>query len=106
MTRKDPDVEPFAYPPNYQLAIRNPTALTVVGAIVELIGIAFVGMVIGLVAAPSSTLSLAFILLALLMPLGFGVVLWIGIVRLRWQRSYFRRHGVLPVLIGQRSRNS
>ena len=105
MTGKDPDVEPFAYPPNYQPAIRNPTVLTVVGAILELIGIVFVGIVIGLVVAPSSTLSWAFILLALLMPLGFGVVLWIGIVRLRWQRAYFRRHGVLPVLIGQLSRN-
>ena len=105
MTRKDPDVEPFAYPPNYQPAIRNPTALTILAAVLVLVGIAFVGVVVGLVVAPSSTVSGAFILLAVLVPLGFGVVLWIGIVRLRWQRAYFRRHGVLPVLIGQRQSN-
>jgi hypothetical protein len=106
MTRKDPDIEPFAYPPNYQPAIRNPTALTILGAVLTLVGLAFVGLVIGLVVAPSSTLSWAFILLSLLMPIGFGVILSIGIVRLRWQRAYFRRHGVMPVLIGQRARNS
>jgi membrane associated rhomboid family serine protease len=102
---KNPDVEPFPYPPSYQLAVRNPTALTVIGAVILLFALGFFGYVVYLVVAPSETpLAGGFIALAALGPIAGGVVLWIGIVRLRWQRSYLRRHGVMPVFIGQRQK--
>jgi hypothetical protein len=107
ITRNDPDVEPFAYSPNYQPAIRNPTALTFLGAVLLPIGLAFVAVVIGLVVAPSSTVSWGFILLSCSCQLasawsygspscGFGGS---GL-------TFFRRHGAMPVLIGQRARNN
>jgi hypothetical protein len=76
--------------------------LTIVGALLLVAGLAFVGIVIRLVVDPiGRPLSGGFIALAALLPIAFGFVLWTGIVRLRWQRAYFRRHGHLPVLIGQ-----
>jgi hypothetical protein len=100
--KKDPDEEPFAFPSGYITAIRNPTALTIVGALLLFAGLAFVGIVIRLVVDPiGKPLSDGFVALAALLPIAFGFVLWTRIVRLRWQRAYFRRHGHMPVLIGQ-----
>ncbi len=108
MSNRNPDDEPWAYPPNYILALRNPKALTAFGVFFPLAGLAFTALVVSWVVdkVPSGPgagpLSPAFILFAALLPAVGVFVLWVGVIRLRWQRSYFRRHGVMPSLIGSK----
>lgn len=108
MPSSDPDVEPFAYPPSYKVALRNPTALTIFGAVFLVAGLIFFGTVTTWVVdkVPSqpggAPLSPAILFAAGLIPLAFIIITWMGLVRLRWQKAYFKRHGVMPLLIGSK----
>jgi hypothetical protein len=107
--KRNPDIEPFPYPAYYRwAAIRNPTALTIVGAVLLAIGVVGYGYALTFLGAPAGPqrLSPAVAVLGAVIPIAGAIVLWIGIVRLRWQRSYIRRHGVKPALIGQRAKQS
>lgn len=100
-----PDIDPFPYPASYRwAAVRNPTALTIVGALFLvgwLVGYGYGLTFLGAPAGPQRLSPMAAVVGAGI-PIPGAIVSWIGIVRLRWQRAYFHRHGVLPVLIGQR----
>jgi hypothetical protein len=105
VSKKDPDIEPFPYPSGYILAPRNPIVLITICAFVLLFALGLFGYAINVVVAPSENPQPGVIIaLAVLAPLAGGAALWIGIIRLRWQRSYIRRHGVKPVYIGQRQK--
>jgi hypothetical protein len=107
--KRDPDKEPFPYPAYYRwAAIRNPTALTIVGAVLLAAGLVAYAYILTFLGAPAGPqrLSPAVAVLAAVIPIAFAIVLWIGIVRLRWQRSYIRRHGVKPAIVGQRTNSN
>jgi hypothetical protein len=107
--RIDSDKEPFPYPKGYILAPRNPVILTTIGALFLAASIIFYVWVIMLATgaiviytAPGEGVNAGTVLVTTLLPIAGAVALWIGVFRLRWQRAYLRRHGVLPVLIGSK----
>jgi hypothetical protein len=100
---RNPDAEPFPYPPNSPYRLRSPLGLTIVGGILTLGSIVFLIAMIGLALQPRYSADAGVIItMCCLLVAGTALTLWIGIVRLRWQRGYLRKHGVLPVMSGQR----
>jgi hypothetical protein len=101
--QRNPDKEPWPYPPGYILAPRNPTVLTVIGSVLFACSLGLFGWILYLVFAPSGPHLTGTLVFCGLLFVGAGAfTLRIGIIRLRWQRSYLARHGVLPVLIGSK----
>ena len=106
------DREPWPYPPvpGYAFAPRNPTLLTVIGAVLLVASIGFFLLVIAwatgavyIYSVPGQGVNAGTVVLTGLLPLAGAIVFGIGIRRLAWQRSYTRRHGVKPLIIGTRA---
>jgi len=101
--QRDPDKEPWPYPPGYILAPRNPIVLTVIASILTACALGLFGWILVLVFGPTGPhLTGALVVFGLMFVAATLFMLRIGIIRLRWQRAYFQRHGVLPVFIGSK----